>query len=91
MARAQDGAVLSAARSESAGIGEHVWKPFQFSRSLFVQPKSGALEVGKEGLEKHLVEIYSDELRNAPPPLGRVDGLASLGKPTVMFNAKQPA
>lgn len=68
MARAQDGAVLSAARSESAGIGEHVWKPFQFSRSLFVQPKSGALEVGKEGLEKHLVEIYSDELRNAPPP-----------------------
>lgn len=72
MARAQDGAVLSAARSESEGIGEHVWlwKPFQFSRSLFVQPRSGALEVGKEGLEKHLVEIYSDELRNVTPRQG---------------------
>lgn len=47
----------------------------QFTRSLFEQPWSGSLEVGKEELENYLMESYFDALKNAPP--SETDGLAN--------------
>lgn len=51
------------------------WKPLQFTRSLFEQPWSDSLEVGKEELENYLMESYFDALKNAPP--SETDGLAN--------------
>lgn len=60
--------------------------PFQFSRSLFLQPRPGTLNIGREELKSHLEESYSDALGNIP--LSEIDGLVNTNEPAVALNAK---
>ena len=57
--------------------------PYTFEKKLFVESKSGKLNVPKEELENHLKMTYSDDLNGIPIP-----SLIDLPKPqdpTVMF------
>ena len=59
--------------------------PFDFARKLFEQPKSGTLTVGKETLEQHLRETYSDSQRKAPL---EIQDLLRPALPEKLFNNK---
>ena len=61
--------------------------PFDFARKLFEQPKSGTLTVGKETLEQHLRETYSDSQREAPL---EIQNLVWPAAPEGKFNNKPP-
>ena len=46
---------------------EHFYKnPFKFAKSLFIEGKSGVLNVPQKELEAHLQRTYSDELKDVP-------------------------
>ena len=46
---------------------EHFYKnPFKFAKSLFIEGKSGVMDVPQEELEAHLKKTYSDELKDVP-------------------------
>ena len=46
---------------------EHFYKnPFKFAKSLFIEGKSGVLNVPQKELETHLQRTYSDELKDVP-------------------------
>ena len=58
--------------------------PYAFAKKLFVESKSGKLDVPKEELENHLKMTYSDDLNSIPiPPLR---DLPKPQDPTVMFD-----
>ena len=58
--------------------------PYAFTKKLFVESKSGKLDVPKEELENHLKMTYSDDLNSIPiPPLR---DLPKTQYPTVMFD-----
>ena len=58
--------------------------PYAFAKKLFMESKSGKLDVPKEELENHLKMTYSDDLNGISiPPLR---DLPKLQDPTVMFN-----
>ena len=46
---------------------EHFYKnPFKFAKSLFIEGKSGVLNVPQKELETHLQRTYSNELKDVP-------------------------
>ena len=58
--------------------------PYAFAKKLFVESKSGKLDVPKEELKNHLKITYSDDLNGIPiPPLR---DLPKPQDPTVMFD-----
>ena len=58
--------------------------PYAFVKKLFVESKSGKLDVPKEELENHLKMTYSDDLNGIPiPPLR---DLPKPQDPMVMFD-----
>ena len=58
--------------------------PYAFTKKLFVESKSGKLDVPKAELKNHLRMIYLDDLNSIPiPPLR---DLPKLLDPTVMFD-----
>ena len=58
--------------------------PYAFAKKLFVESKSGKLDVPKEELENHLKMTYSDDVNGIPiPPLR---DLPKPQDPTVMFD-----
>ena len=74
-------------RKKRVRLGEHSTQILMFSQKknkLFVESKSGKLDVPKEELENHLKMTYSDDLNGIPiPPLR---DLLKPQDPTVMFD-----
>ena len=58
--------------------------PYAFAKKLFVESKSGKLDVPKEELENHLKMTYSDDLNGIPIP--HLRDLPKPQDPTVMFD-----
>ena len=58
--------------------------PYAFAKKLFVESKSGKLDVPKEELENHLKMTYLDDLNSIPMP--HLRDLPKPRDPTVMFD-----
>ena len=58
--------------------------PYAFAKMLFVESKSGKLDVPKEELENHLKMTYSDDLDGIP--ISPLRDLPKPQDPTVMFD-----
>ena len=70
---------------KSVRLGDHSTQVLMLStKKLFVESKSGKIDVPKEELENHLRMIYSDHLNGIPIP--SVRDLSKPQDPTVMFN-----
>ena len=58
--------------------------PYAFAKNLFMESKSGKLDVPKEELENHLRMTYSDDLNGIPIP--PIRDLPKAQDPTIMFD-----
>ena len=71
-------------RKKSRRTREAFYKnPYSFTKSLFIENKSGVLKVPKEELETHLKKTYSDQLRDTP--LQACDDIPNIPEPEVDF------
>ena len=57
--------------SKEVSGSEIILQPYAFAKKLFVESKSGKLNVPKEELENHLRMTYLDDLNGIPIPLLR--------------------
>ena len=59
-------------------------QPFEFTKKLFVEARSGSLECTKDELDQHIKETYSDALRESSLPF--MGGLRCPTRPGQEFN-----
>jgi hypothetical protein len=62
--------------------------PYQFTKGLFEQGKSGELSVSQEVLEEHLTNTYSDA--NAGTPMPDIAGMMKPTRPGSAFDTSEP-
>ncbi|KAK7901244.1 hypothetical protein WMY93_018013 [Mugilogobius chulae] len=75
-------------RERSRKRSAFITNPFQFTKQLLGQKRSGRLTCSKEQMEEHLRTTYSDPMREVD--LGNCDVLITPAEPTEPLNLREP-